>query len=93
MTTPAYKETAAYKEWLATLEERFGADQISFREVGEYGWSTLAVTEDDKPAFVKSSSKLHYVDASPKFREHRLHGKLFGSFYFNEDAGKIYFEK
>ncbi len=93
MQTLAHTETVAYKEWIATMEERFGADQISLREVGKLGWTNLSATEDGTPVLKPSTSNLHYVDASPRFREHRLNGKLFGTFYFNTDSGKIFFEK
>lgn len=87
------KSTVEYKAWVAELETRFGADQIRYREVGEHGWSRLVSTDEGQPAMQHHNDGPHWIDAAPRFREHRLSGRLFGNFNFNENIGKIYFEK
>ena len=92
-TTTHIKHTSpAFDQWIAQLEERFGADEIYLRETGANGWSSLGMDENRNPTLTPHQSGPHWVDASPRRRDHpwKMMGRLFGTFNCTTDTGKLY---
>lgn len=91
MSTAHLKYTSpALTQWIQDLEAKFGVDEISYRETGANGWSTLDVDKDGKPSLTPHNSGPHWIDASPRRHDHPWKNYLFGTFKCTSDTGVIY---
>lgn len=92
MAIPSYivYKSDALNQWVKQLEEKFGEDEISYREVGAHGWTSLGMNEDRTPKLTPHQDGPHFIDASPRRYDHPMKGYLFGNFNCNTDAGKLY---
>lgn len=80
----------ALEQWVKQLEEKFGEDEIQYRETGANGWSSLGIDENRNPTLMPHQSGPHFIDASPRRRDHPMKGYLFGNFNCRTNVGKLY---
>lgn len=92
MAIPSYivHKSDALNQWVKQLEEKFGEDEIRYREVGGHGWTSLCDDENGNLALKPHKSGWHYIDASPRRSDHPMKGYLFGTFDCTTDTGKLY---
>ncbi|PPD55481.1 MAG: hypothetical protein CTY12_00465 [Methylotenera sp.] len=56
----------ALEQWVKQLEEKFGEDEIFYRETGAHGWTSLGMDEHRNPKLLPHQSGPHWIDASPQ---------------------------
>ena len=77
-------------EWKQTIENKFGSENVSYREVGANGWDNLNVV-DGKPTYAHRSGP-HWIDAVPCGTNPLCGlGRLLGTYYYGV-GGKFFFK-
>lgn len=83
-------EVSPYQQWKQVIEDKFGANNVTYREVGANGWDRLNIV-NGIPTMIHHTGP-HWTDAIPCCDNPLCGlGKLLGMFNHNNDIGTYYF--